>query len=79
MKDKQHFVAISGSLRKGSYNTMILHAAQKLAPENIVIGQLVSDDVPMYNFDLHEKAFPDVVIKLYEAVKKADCSNFCTA
>jgi len=46
MKEQYHFVAISGSLRKGSYNTMTLKAAQKIAPENIVIEHLLIDKVP---------------------------------
>jgi chromate reductase len=72
MKEQYHFVAISGSLRKGSYNTMTLKAVQKIAPENIVIEHLLIDEVPFYNFDLHEIQFPDVVEKLNDAVKAAD-------
>jgi chromate reductase len=67
-----HFVAISGSLRKGSYNTMALAAAQKLAPDNITIEQLFIDDVPFYNQDLHSEKFPDSVDKLNDAIKAAD-------
>jgi chromate reductase len=40
MKDSYHFVAISGSLRNKSYNTMVLKAAQKLAPQHIAIEQI---------------------------------------
>jgi len=40
MKNKYHFVAISGSLRKESYNTMVLKATQKLAPADVSIEQL---------------------------------------
>ena len=61
MTDQYYFVAISGSLRKGSYNTMVLKAAQKLAPENVIIEHLSIDLVPLYNFDLHGKKYPDVV------------------
>jgi len=78
MKDKYHFVAISGSLRKGSYNTMALKAAQKVAPGNMIIEQLSIADVPFYNFDLHEKQFPDLVEKLIDAIKAADAVIFVT-
>lgn len=47
MEKLYHFVAISGSLRKGSYNTMVLKAAQKLAPINVVTEQLCIDKVPI--------------------------------
>jgi len=39
MKDKYHLVAISGSLRKESFNTMVLKTTQKLAPNHIIIKQ----------------------------------------
>jgi chromate reductase, NAD(P)H dehydrogenase (quinone) len=72
MKKRYHFAAISGSLRKGSYNTMVLKAAQKLAPENITIERLSIEEVPFYNFDLHEKQFPDAVEMLNDKIKAAD-------
>ncbi len=78
MEKLYHFVAISGSLRKGSYNTMVLKAAQKLAPINVVIEQLCIDKVPIYNFDLHGQYFPDEVEKLNDAVKAADAVIFIT-
>ncbi len=72
MKDNYHFVAISGSLRNKSYNTMVLKAAQKLVPANIDIEQISIADVPMYNFDLHEKFYPELVEKICTAIKTAD-------
>lgn len=72
MKDNYHFIAISGSLRKESVNTMVLNAVQKLAPANIVIEQISIVDIPMYNFDLHEKVFPEPIEKLSTAIKTAD-------
>ncbi len=72
MKDKYHFVAISGSLRKESYNTMVLKVAQKFAPENISIEHLSIADVPMYNFDLHEKVFPESIEQLCTSIKASD-------
>jgi len=72
MKDNYHFVAISGSLRKNSFNTMVVKAAQKHAPTDIGIEQLSIAEVPMYNFDLHEKVFPEPVEKICIAIKAAD-------
>ncbi len=72
MKDSYHFVAISGSLRNQSYNTMVLKTTQKLAPQHITIEQLTIADVPMYNFDLHEKFLPESVEKISTAIKTAN-------
>ena len=72
MKKNYHFIAISGSLRRGSYNTMVLKATQKLTPANIVIEQISIADLPMYNFDLHEKVFPESIEKICTSIKDAD-------
>jgi len=72
MKANYHFVAISGSLRAKSYNTMVVKAAQKLAPAEVIIEQLSIADIPIYNFDLHEKVFPELIEKICAAIKTAD-------
>jgi len=72
MKNNYHFIAISGSLRKASFNTMVLKATKKLVPANVSIEQLSIADIPLYNYDLHEKFFPQPVEKLCEAIKAAD-------
>jgi chromate reductase, NAD(P)H dehydrogenase (quinone) len=76
MKKQYHFVAISGSLRKDSYNSMVLRVMQKIAPDNILIEQLSISEVPFYNLDLHEPQFPDVIEKLNDAIKAADAVLF---
>lgn len=78
MKDNYHFVAISGSLRKGSFNTMTLKAMQKLAPANITIEHLSITDVPFYNADLYTEKFPTVVEQLVDAIIAADAIIFAT-
>ncbi len=72
MKNKYHFVAISGSLRKESYNTQVLKILQKLVSENITIERLFINEVPMYNFDLYEKEFPESIEKISASIKAAD-------
>jgi chromate reductase len=72
MKDNYQFAAISGSLRKESYNTKVLKYLQKISPENSVIEQISIADIPIYNFDLHENFFPEQVEKLCDAIKNAD-------
>jgi chromate reductase len=72
MKDKYRFVAISGSLRKKSYNTMVIKTLQKNLPENTLIEHISIEDIPMYNFDLHEKYYPEPIEILSTAIKDAD-------
>jgi chromate reductase len=73
MSEKQfRFIAFSGSLRKGSYNTMALKAAQKLAPTNITIEHEEISDIPFYNADIHSEKFPDNVEQLVHRIREAD-------
>jgi len=76
MEDKNYFVAISGSLRKGSFNTMTLKAAQSLAPPNIIIDHLPIAEVPLYNQDLYTEVFPEAVERLVDAIKAAKAVIF---
>lgn len=64
-------VAISGSLRAKSYNTALLRAAQKLAPDlNIEILDISA--LPVYNQDLEESDYPVAAKELREKIKAAD-------
>jgi len=72
MKKNYHFIAISGSLRKESYNTMVLKATKKLVPVEVSIEQLSIADIPMYDFDLYEKVFPESIEKICTSIKTAD-------
>jgi chromate reductase len=69
---KFHFVAFSGSLRKGSYNTLALKATQKLAPPHITVEHEDISDIPFYNADIHTEKFPDNVERLVRKIKEAD-------
>jgi chromate reductase len=65
-------LGISGSLREGSYNTMALRAAQKLAPQGMRIELAPLDDIPMYNDDVRSQGFPAPVQALKDKVRAAD-------
>ncbi|MES2945236.1 MAG: NAD(P)H-dependent oxidoreductase, partial [Pseudomonadota bacterium] len=47
-----NILGISGSLRAGSYNTLALRAAQKLAPEGITVTMADIAAIPLYNDDV---------------------------
>ena len=62
---------LSGSLRKGSYNRMLLaQAAEAFGPANVIEGDL---DLPLYNGDLEEaEGVPEKVKTLAAQIKDAD-------
>ncbi len=71
------FIAISGSLRNGSFNTNLLQAAIELAPEGVEIKMIEIGSLPMYNQDL-EAAFPQEAQMLKDAIEEADGIIFAT-
>ena len=52
MSDFIQLVGMSGSLRKGSYNTMLLKAAAQLLPTDVSMDIVSIGDIPLYNADL---------------------------
>jgi chromate reductase, NAD(P)H dehydrogenase (quinone) len=81
MTDTQviHVLAISGSLRKGSYNTALLQAARELAPKDMAIN--IYDglaSIPPYDDDIRLIGYPPTVAALRESVRAADAVIFAT-
>ena len=73
-----HVLAISGSLRRDSYNTMLLRAAEELIPAGIEL-ELYDNlaAVPPYDADADGEA-PDAVIDLRERLAAADAVLIAT-
>lgn len=65
-------LGISGSLRQGSYNSMALRAAQKLAPAGIGITIADIAGIPLYNDDVRVAGEPASVAELKAKVRAAD-------
>jgi chromate reductase len=75
MKTQLRFVGISGSLRKGSFNTMLLNEAAGLLPEDVTMEIVTIGDIPNYNADLDvpaAKQRPEVVQRFRNTLTKAD-------
>lgn len=66
-----NIIALSGSLRKGSYNTMLVRALQALAPEGMRIEIAEIRDLPLFNQD-DEAAFPAAAQALKDKIEAAD-------
>lgn len=66
-------LGISGSLRKGSYNTMALRAAQRLAPAaGVELSIADIAPIPLYNDDVRVAGEPAAVTALKAQVRAAD-------
>jgi chromate reductase, NAD(P)H dehydrogenase (quinone) len=65
-------IGISGSLRKGSFNTAALRAAQGLAPEGMTIEVAEIGDLPLYNDDVRAAGFPPPAERLRAQIAAAD-------
>jgi chromate reductase len=75
-----NIVAICGSLRKGSYNRMLMQALPSLAPAGMSIKEAPSfAEFPLYNADIQNSTgFPAAVRTLADAIRGADGVVFCT-
>lgn len=71
-------LGISGSLRRGSFNTAALRAAQELAPEGMTIERCDISTLPLYNEDLRGAGFPPPVQRLRDQIAAADALLFVT-
>jgi NAD(P)H-dependent FMN reductase len=66
-------LALSGSLRKASYNTGLLRAAEALAPRGVTLDARTLHGVPLYDGDLEAaEGVPPAVAALKEALAGAD-------
>ncbi|MBE2227243.1 MAG: NAD(P)H-dependent oxidoreductase [Ignavibacteria bacterium] len=70
--DKLNIVGIAGSLRKGSYNRMLLEAAKEIATDSMTIEEFDLSGIPMYNTDVEKSAVPQIVTEFKEKIRAAD-------
>jgi len=71
-------IGISGSLRKGSFNSAALRAAQELAPEGMTIERAEIGDLPLYDDDVRAAGLPAPVERLRAQLAAADAILFVT-
>jgi chromate reductase len=66
-------VGISGSLRRGSFNSALLRAAAEAAPEGVAVEVAPLHDIPLYNGDVEaERGLPEAVTALKDRIAAAD-------
>ncbi len=73
-----HVLGISGSLRKGSYNSLLLRAAQELLPEGMHLEIADISDIPLYNGDLDKDPQPAAVTDFKAQIRAADALLIAT-
>jgi chromate reductase len=74
MPDTCSVITICGSLRKGSYNRIVMKALPGLAPDGMQIKEAPPfDEFPLYNADVQNSTgFPAPVQSLADAIRAAD-------
>jgi NAD(P)H-dependent FMN reductase len=65
-------LGISGSLRRGSYNSALLRAAARLMPEDATLEVASLRGIPLYDGDVEAQGIPAAVSQLKEALVAAD-------
>ena len=70
-------LGISGSGRKGSYNTALLEAAKRLLPGNATLEVVDVSELPLYNQDLEHDP-PESVKDLKKKIRGADAILIAT-
>ena len=65
-------LGISGSLRRGSYNSALLRAAVRLMPEDATLEVASLRGIPLYDADVEAQGIPATVNQLKEAIVAAD-------
>ncbi len=62
-----HIIAISGSLRRASFNTALVRAAQRQFPDQVRAGSI--QGIPLYNADVEEAdGIPEAVTSLQQQI-----------
>lgn len=80
MNNDRHlrFLVMSGSLRKASFNSGLLRAAQEIAPEGTEVTIFDIRDLPFYDGDVEGQGDLASVAPLKSAIRKADAVIFAT-
>ncbi|NNC93871.1 MAG: NAD(P)H-dependent oxidoreductase [Acidimicrobiia bacterium] len=71
-----HIAGLSGSLRRGSYNTALLRAAQSVLPDNTKLDIVEYAAVPLFNHDVEAQGLPEAVTTMRDELGRADAILF---
>lgn len=71
-------LGISSSLRRASFNTALLHAAQELLPADVTLTIHALHDLPLFDQDVEGQGDPAPVTALKQAIDAADAVLLAT-
>ncbi len=71
-KPMLRILGICGSLRKHSYNALLLRAYAEWAPPDTTIETAHIEEIPSYNEDVRQVGFPPPVGRLRDQIQRAD-------
>lgn len=72
MSDRIKILGMSGSLRRGSFNSALLRLAPKALPETAELELVSLAELPFYNGDVEEEGMPTAVAEFRAGVRAAD-------
>ncbi|MDX1656982.1 MAG: NADPH-dependent FMN reductase [Candidatus Competibacteraceae bacterium] len=72
MNQNLKVLGISGSLRRGSFNSAALRAARELAPQGMSVELADISAIPLYNEDVRQAGLPASVETFRQAIREAD-------
>lgn len=72
MARKLEIAAISGSLRKGSFNTKALRAVEALSGDRLALDIITLEDVEPFNEDVEKEGWPPGAKAMRERIAAAD-------
>lgn len=72
MTETIRVLGISGSLRRDSWNTLLLRATQKLAPAGMTIEIASIREIPFYDGDVEAAGMPAAVTAFRDRIRAAD-------
>ncbi len=76
--DNIHVLGLPGSLRRGSYNKALLHAAEQLLPPSMTLECYDLAPLPFYNADVEAEGTPESVLHFRERLRVADALLIAT-
>jgi chromate reductase len=71
-REATRILAFSGSLRQASFNTGLLRAAQRIAPDGVDVEIFDLRGIPLFDQDVEDAGDPDRVVELRRAIADAD-------
>jgi chromate reductase len=78
MTQPTSLLGFAGSLRKNSYNKLLLEASRKLLPDYVTMESFDISRIPLYNQDTEVAGIPEPVKDFKERIQNADAILIAT-